>query len=232
MWKPYYSSAPAVLNAEQMRTAEAADEVVVEDGGRRVVVVAGRLRLPVSAGVSDDQALVLARAGTTAWHLLRTCAHLRPDESVVVHDAASEIGAIAVQLARSFAAGRVIATESSQTRRRRTLELGADIAVESDRDGLAQRLVDANEGHQVDVVLDPGGALKASSDALAPFGRIVCYGADQDESIKLTGLLGGSRAVIGFRFEHTLQRPDMIARAVSELFGLTSAGRLRPVAAD
>ncbi|WP_170067962.1 zinc-binding dehydrogenase [Lentzea guizhouensis] len=186
----------------------------------------------MSAGVSDEQALVLARAGTTAWHLLRTCAHLRPDESIVVHNAASEIGAIAVQLARSFAAGRVIATESSQARRRKALKLGADIAVESDRDGLANRLVRANEGGQVDVVLDPGGMLTASSDALAPFGRIVCFGTDQDESIKLTGLLSGSRAVIGFRFEHTLQRPDMIARAVSELFGLTSAGRLRPVATD
>ncbi|SFR28617.1 NADPH2:quinone reductase [Lentzea waywayandensis] len=213
-----------------MRTAEAADEVRVEDGGRRVVVVAGRLRLPVSAGVTDAQALTLARAGTTAWHLLRTCAHLRPDESIVVHDAASEIGAIAVQLARSFAAGRVIATETSQARRRRAVKLGADVAVDSGRDGLAQRVIGANEGRQVDVVLDPGGALEASLDALAPFGRIVCYGADQDESIKLTGLLGGSRAVIGFRFEHTLDRPDMIARAVSELFGLTSAGRLRPMA--
>ena len=39
-----------------MRTAEAVDEVVVEDGGRRVVVVAGRLRLPISAGVTDAQA--------------------------------------------------------------------------------------------------------------------------------------------------------------------------------
>jgi NADPH2:quinone reductase len=215
-----------------MRTAEAVDEVVVEDGGRRVVVVAGRLRLPVPAGVTDAQALTLVRAGTTAWHLLRTCAHLRPDESVVVHDAASEIGAIAVQLARSFAAGRVIATGSSQGRRRRAVKLGADVAVESGPARLAERVVEANEGRQVDVMLDPGGTLKASLDALAPFGRIVCYGADQDEPINLTGLLGGSRAVIGFRFEHTLQRPDMIARAVSELFGLTSAGRLRPMADD
>jgi NADPH:quinone reductase-like Zn-dependent oxidoreductase len=215
-----------------MRTAGAADEVRVEDGGRRVVVVAGQVHLPVSAGVTDDQALALARAGTTAWHLLRTCAHLRPDESIVVHDAAGEVGAIAVQLARSFAAGRVIATESNQARRHKAVELGADIAVDSGRDGLAERLVEANEGRQVDVVLDPGGTLKASLDALAPFGRIVCHGADQDDSIMLTGLLGGSRAVIGFRFEHTLQRPDMIARAVSELFGLTSAGRLRPVATD
>ena len=69
-------------------------------------------------------------------------------------------------------------------------------------------------------------------NTLAPFGRIVCYGADQDESVMLTGLLRGSRAIIGFRFEHTLERPDMIARAVSELFGLTSAGRLRPMADD
>src|SRR5689334_8582611 len=144
-----------------MRTAEAVDEVLVEDGGRRVVVVAGRLRLPISAGVTDAQALTLARAGTTAWHLLRTCAHLRPDESIVVHDAGSAVGAVAVQLARSFAAGRVIATDSSQARRRRAVRLGADVAVESGLDRLAERMIEANEGEQVDVVLDPGGTLTA-----------------------------------------------------------------------
>src|SRR3712207_3653877 len=128
-----------------MRTAEAVDEIRVEDGGRRVVVVPGRLHLPVSAGVTDAQALPLARAGPTSWPLLRSCAHLRPAESIVVHDAASEVGAIAVQLARSFAAGRVIATDASQARRRRALKLGADVGVESDRDGLADRLIQANE---------------------------------------------------------------------------------------
>ncbi len=215
----------------RVRTADAVDEVLVEDG-RRLVVVAGVLRLPVSAGVTDDQALTLARAGTTAWHLLRTCAHLEPGESVVVHDATSEIGALAVQLARSFGAGRVIATGAGESGRRTAVRLGADVAVDSATDGLAERVIRANQGDQADVVLDPGGTLTASLDALAPFGRVVCYGPDQDESVKLTGLLGGSRAVIGFRFEHTLDRPDMIARAVSELFGLTSAGRLRPVAAD
>ncbi|WP_394616821.1 zinc-binding dehydrogenase [Lentzea sp. JNUCC 0626] len=213
-----------------MRTAEAADEIRVEDGGRRVVVIAGRVCLPVSAGVTDEQALALARAGTTAWHLLRTCAHLRPDESIVVHDAMTEVGAIAVQLARGFAAGRVIVTESTQARRRQAVRLGADVAVDSNRDGLTARLITANEGEQVDVVLDPGGALTSSLDALAPFGRVVCYGPDQDESVRLTGLLNGSRAIIGFRFDHTLDHPEMVARAVSELFGLTSAGRLRPMA--
>ncbi|GLZ34634.1 hypothetical protein Lesp02_68210 [Lentzea sp. NBRC 105346] len=196
------------------------------------VTVSERLVFPVSTGITDGQALVLVRDGTTAWHLLRTCAHLRPDESIVVHDAMGGVGSLAVQLARSFGAGKVIATETSQLRRRRAVKLGADIAVEAGVEGLCERLVEANDGRQVDVVLDPGGMFSPSIDAVAPFGRVVCHGADRAESVELKRIHGGSRAVIGFWFAHCLERPEMIARALSELFGLTSAGRLRPLVDD
>lgn len=196
------------------------------------VTVSERLVFPVSGGITDGQALTLVRDGTTAWHLLRTCAHLRPDETIVVHDAMGGVGSLAVQLARSFGAGKVIATETSQLRRRRAVKLGADVAIEACPADLAARLVEANDGRPVDVVLDPGGMFGPSLDAVAPFGRVVCHGADQGESVELKRLHAGSRAVIGFWFAHCLERPDMIARALSELFGLTSAGRLRPLVDD
>src|SRR5215213_9727640 len=59
--------------------------------------------------VDDVTALALVLQGTTAWHLLRTSSRLSPGESVVVHAAAGGVGSLAVQLARTFGAGRVIA---------------------------------------------------------------------------------------------------------------------------
>ncbi|WP_309115295.1 zinc-binding dehydrogenase [Saccharothrix sp.] len=197
---------------------------VVTAGGRRALSFDGAV-FPVPAGVSDEAALVLGVHGVTAWHLLRTCAHLEPGEAVVVHDAAGPVGALAVQLAVSFGAGRVVATATTQAQRRTALRLGADVAVSAEVDGLTERLV---EHGPVDVVLDARGGevFERSLAALAPFGRIVCYG--EPPAVDPVRLLGGSRAVVGFRLGDCADRPGMVASALSELMGLTAAGRLRP----
>jgi NADPH2:quinone reductase len=191
-----------------------------------------RLVFPVPAEITDGQALVLARHGVTAWHLLRTCAHLKPDESVVVHDAASEAGLLAVQLARSFGAGQVIATADTAAGRRSATSTGADVAIDAEPDGLRGRLLAVNAGRPVDVVVAAAGSdlLRRSFEALAPFGRLVVHG--ESSSVEAVGPIEGSRAVIGFWLGDCLARPEMIARALSELMGLTSAGRLRPPVGD
>src|SRR3954447_6308262 len=139
------------------------------DGRRVVALVAGggyaekALAFPaamweVPDGVSDAQALGLGLQGTTAWHLLRTSAQLRAGESVVVHAAAGGVGTLAVQLAKRFGAGRVIATASSPEKRELALELGADVAVDvstaTSADDVRDVLVEANGGKGVDVVLE------------------------------------------------------------------------------
>ncbi|MFD4371016.1 hypothetical protein [Streptomyces sp. NPDC058486] len=72
------------------------------------------------------QVLALLRQGLTAWHLLRSAARLRPGESVVVHSAARGAGSLALQLAREFGAGRVLAQASTPEKERLALELGVD----------------------------------------------------------------------------------------------------------
>ena len=84
--------------------------------------------------------------GATAWHLLRTSTHLQEGETVVVHAGAGGVGTLAIQLAKRWGAGRVIATASSEEKRALTLELGADVAVDSRRDDLTAALREANGG--------------------------------------------------------------------------------------
>ena len=116
--------------------------------------------------------------GVTAWHALRTSAHLAAGESVVVHAAAGGVGTVAVQLARAWGAGRVIATASSPEKRDLALSLGADVAVDPAAEDLTAALREANGGSRVDVVLEMTGGpvFDASLRALAPFGRLVTYG--------------------------------------------------------
>ncbi len=218
---------------------------VREDTGERVVALVGsggyaeyatapRARtFAIPDGLDDGAALALVVQGTTAWHLLRTAARLAAGESVVVHSAAGGVGLLATQLARAFAAGRVIATASGEERRGRALELGADAAVDPDPEGLGERLVAANDGRELDVVLDSaGGAVfDASYGALAPFGRIVVNGISTGEvnTVRTGSLLRHSRAVVGFYLFHTLQRTGMFEEALEDLFARALGGALETV---
>ena len=187
----------------------------------------------IPAGLDDGTALALVVQGTTAWHLYRTSGRVASGESVVVHSAAGGVGSLAVQLGHALGAGRVIATASSAEKRELALRLGADVAIDPAAEGLAERLIEANEGRPLDVVFEmSGGAVfDASYQALAPFGRIVVCGiASQEPNRISTGsLLRHSRATIGFYLFHCLQRPGMFTDALDDLFARVARGELRVV---
>jgi NADPH:quinone reductase-like Zn-dependent oxidoreductase len=221
-------------------------------GGSRVVgLLAGggyaqkvatdpRLTWPVADAVTDEQALALVLQGTTAWHLLRTSAHLASGESVVVIAGAGGVGSLAVQLAKRWGAGRVIATASSPEKRALAEELGADATVDpaladDDPKTFTAALREANGGQKVDVVLEMtgGNVFAGCLSALAPFGRLAAYGTAgrvPPPQVNPQALMGTSRAVIGFWLAHCFSRPQMLDEAMTDLLSLTAEGALRPVA--
>jgi NADPH2:quinone reductase len=220
-------------------------EVAGEVDGRRVVALTGtggyaeyavapeQSLFPLPDDVSDAQALALVVQGLSAWHLLKTSAHLADGESVVVHAAAGGVGSLAVQLAKRYGAGRVIATASSEEKRGLALELGADAAVDPNADDLNAALREANGGRKVDVVLEMAGGrvFDQSLRALAPFGRLVTYGLASREPNEVSNgaLMARSQAVVGFWLMHCFGRPGMVAEPLEELFGLVASGELRVV---
>jgi NADPH2:quinone reductase len=220
-------------------------EVAGEADGRRVVALVGNggyaeyavapreAVFPLPDGVSDTAALALVIQGLSAWHLLRTSAHLAEGESVVVHAAAGGVGTLAIQLAKRFRAGRVIATASSEEKRLLALELGADAAVDPNEEELAAALRHANGGAKVDVVLEMAGGrvFDQSLRALAPFGRLVTYGIASREPNQVSNgaLMARSQAVIGFWLMHCFGRPGMVAEPLQQLFELVEEGSLRVV---
>jgi NADPH2:quinone reductase len=186
---------------------------------------------PIPDDLSDDTALAILIQGLTAWHLYRTAGRVADGESVVVHSAAGGVGSLAVQLGRPLGAGRVIAVASSEQKRELALELGADVAIDSDVEGMTERLIEANVGREVDVVFDMAGGetFERSYRALAHFGRIVVCGiASQEPNEVRTGsLLRHSRSAVGFYLFHCLERPSMVADALSDLFARAARGELR-----
>ncbi|HET9654426.1 MAG TPA: zinc-binding dehydrogenase [Kineosporiaceae bacterium] len=202
-------------------------------------VAPSELVFPIGEDVDDATALAVVLQGTTAWHLLRTSTSLRLGESVVVHAGAGGVGTLAVQLAKQWGAGRVIATASSPQKRELALSLGADAAVDvsaaAGADEVERILREANDGRRVDIVLEmTGGAVfDGSLQALAPLGRLVSYGMASrtpPTPVDPRRLMAQSTTVSGFWLVHAARLPGGLRPAMEELLSLTRAGRLTSVA--
>ena len=189
---------------------------------------------PLFDEVTDGQALALMVQGLTAWHLLRTSTHLQPGESVVVHAAAGGVGTLAIQLAKHWGAGRVIAVASSHEKLDLARDLGADVGVLAGEEDLRAALKDANQGRGVDVVLEMvgGTTFDASLRALAPFGRLATFGMAgrvPPKPIDAGSLMARSTAVVGFWLAHCFNRPEMMQPQMKELLALVAEGALTPL---
>lgn len=227
---------PLIPGAEFAGTTADGERVaaVVGSGAyAEAIVVPEELLVPIPDEVDDDQAAGLLLQGLTADGILAISANLQPGESVVINAAAGGTGSLAVQMARSMGAGRIIAMASNQEKRDLTLRLGADVAVDSRSGDLRQEILDANEGRQVDVVLEMAGgqAFEDCLRVLAPFGRLVTFGiASREENRVKTGhLMRNSRAVIGFWIVHLLAEPELARGSIERVLGAAAKGELKTV---
>ena len=231
------SKLPLVPGGEVVGTCDGKRVVALLNGGggyAEKAVAPEATTFPVPDGIDDLTALSMLVQGATAWVLLRKNAHLAAGESVVVHAAAGGVGTIAVQLAKAWGAGRVIATASSEEKRALALELGADVAVDSRAEDMTEALLDAN-GRRVDVVLDMVGGTTTDQSiaALAPFGRLAFYGMagrEQPKPVDLRNLLGHSTTISGMWLPHVFRLPgNVFGTALTELFTLVLQNKLKAI---
>ncbi|RSS98555.1 NADP-dependent oxidoreductase [Streptomyces sp. WAC07149] len=191
------------------------------DAYAEYAVLGTAMASPVPDGASAVDAVALVRSGLVARGAYEA-ARVRPGESVLVTAAASAVGTLALQLAKTGGAGRVVAAVSSADKAGFVRGLGADEVVLYE---------DADWGGPYDVILDGvgGDLLGPAVRALATGGRLVAFssGGGTVEAYEL--LLRGA-SLIGFQMRAiALGQPELYARWRSELWELRGAGTLRTV---
>ncbi len=224
----------AALGPGVSSPAEGTRVVTTCQGGYAEYAIAqANMVIPIPPGIEFVHAAALPVQGITAYQLLRESAHLQPGESVLVHAAAGGVGTLAVQLAKLMGAGTVIGTASNADKLDLIRRLGADAAINYTEQNWVEQVKNATGDKGVDIILEMVGGRIAEQNlqCLAPFGRMVVYGAASGQIAQFSGiqLMYKNQAIIGYWLASQLRRPERIAQAAMELMQYLANGKLEIV---
>ncbi len=189
--------------------------------------------IPIPDNLDFASAAAFPVQGITAYQLLHESTRLQTGESVLVHAAAGGVGTIAIQLAKLMGAKTVIGTAGSAEKLALVRELGADAAINYKDTDWDEQVKQKTGGKGPDVILEMvgGDIAEKSLQILAPFGRMVVYGAASGEIMQFSGiqLMYKNQAVIGYWLTAWMSRPDKTADAAQALVQYLASGKLRIV---
>jgi len=199
-------------------------------GYAQFICVPAAMAIPLPPGIGAVQAAALVGQGLTAALSLRKAARLAPGESVLVEAAAGGVGSFAIQLAKLYGAGKVIAAASTPEKRAIAERLGADASVDYMAPGWAGRVRELTDGRGVDVVLETAGGetVGQALDAMAPFGRMIFLGQSSGKSARVDPwqLTVPNRTVTGFYIGAYLAFPELMQSTLGEIIGFIMNGKL------
>lgn len=205
--------------------------MIESSGYAEYVAIPEQVLTPVPEGVSFEEAVALPLQGLSAYHILKTMGRLEPGETVLIHAAAGGVGTIAVQLAKLFGAGKIIATASTEEKLFHAEKMGATHLVNYSEDGWVGRIKEITEGKGVDLALEMvgGSVFNDTLKTLAPFGRLVIFGAASGEQATFAPgqLMKRNQSVIGFFLPQIMRKPELFQKSFQELLEYMDSGQLK-----
>lgn len=202
--------------------------MVMLGGFAEHAVVQPDLVLPLPDSFSFEQGAALPLNYLTAHFALVARGGIAPGESVLVHGAAGGVGTAAIQMAKAYGAGTVIAITSTPEKGEVAREAGADevVLVEGFKDA-----VKALGG--VDIVVDPvgGDRFTDSLRCLKDDGRLLVVGftAGEIPTVQVNRLLLNNISVVGVGWgAYVLKRAGYVRRQWDELTPHLASGALDP----
>ena len=137
-----------------------------------------------AAKISDKMSIPVATALTTQFCTAYYCAaevvNLFEGDRVLIHSAAGGVGTALMQYAK-YKKCEIFATTGSFSKIEMLKQMGAHHVIDTSKEDFEDYIETTTKGDGVDVIFDAVGAdfMRRGIRALAPGGRIVCYGAAQ-----------------------------------------------------
>jgi NADPH2:quinone reductase len=187
---------------------------------------------PLGDTVTFEQGASLPLNYLTAYFGLVERGKMAAGESVLVQGAAGGVGSAAVQIAKAFGAGEVIAVTSTPEKGEVAVRAGADEYVLAD--GFKDAVLGGASPGGVDIVVDPvgGDRFTDSLRCLKDDGRLLVIGftAGEIPVVKVNRLLLNNIAVVGVGLGvYGFTRPGHIGRCWAAITPHIETGDLDPV---
>jgi NADPH:quinone reductase len=191
--------------------------------------------------VPDDIPTELAAGLLVTYHTAHVSlvrrARVQSGEWVLIHAGAGGTGSAAIQIATSTGA-RVISTSRSEAKAEVCRSLGAEVALNLERDDLVEAVLDATGGRGADVILDPvgGDTFRRSLECIAFEGRLIPVGwaGGVPAQIELTDVLRRNITLVGVAWglAYPLLAPAVVQETHERILDGYRAGSLRPLVRD
>lgn len=155
-----------------------------------------------------EEAGGLVLPALTGYRALFTKGQLKQGDTLFIPGAGSGVATFLIQFAKNVGA-TVIVTSRSEEKRKRALEIGADMAIPTDSDWVKEL-----EGKTIDLVIDSvgGATFNRSLEVLKKGGRIVIFGATTADNVdfNLRSFFYGQYQLFGSTMGSREELRDMI----------------------
>lgn len=197
------------------------------------VIASPRTAYPLPDGMPFEDAAALTITYQTGHLALHRRAGLKAGDIVLVHAGAGGVGSAAIQLAKA-AGATVIATAGGEEKVAVCRALGADVAVDYEREDFVAIVKERTSGRGADIVFDPvgGEVFERSTKCVAFEGRILVIGfaSGRFPTARTNHMLVKNYAVIGVYWGTYSRTDPALAHAVQdELYGIYCQGRIKPL---
>jgi NADPH:quinone reductase-like Zn-dependent oxidoreductase len=157
----------------------------VSGGAAEYIAVSSENLFRIPDDYPFEQAAAAPLVFMTAWRAVITQGGLRPGQSILIIGAGGGVATAAIQIARLVGA-RVFTVSRDAAKRRRALELGADVALDSNED-FSKEIWTRTNKRGVDVVIENVGAAtwERSLRSVAKGGRVVVFGATSGPQVQI-----------------------------------------------
>ena len=211
-----------------------------------VIVVPEKQAFAKPVSLSHEQAAAIPVNYLTAWQLLVVMGSLKPEETVLVHNAGGGVGLAAIDIARHV--GATIYGTASSVKHAFVLERGLHHAIDYRTKDWTIELARLTNGKGVALITDPlgGSHWMKSYRALRSTGRLGMFGVSVVTTSKLSGrlrllpvalgmplfhslaLMNKNKSVFGVNLGHMWHESDMIAAWMEILLKGVADGWVRP----
>ena len=187
---------------------------------------------PLPPGMSMEQGATFGVASLTAYHTLKTRAHVTPGQTVLVLGASGGVGAATVQFAKALGA-EVIAAASTPAKLAFAAALGADHVIDYGTAKLELEVARLTAGRGADIIVDPVGWQPESLCRAIAFGgqiMMVGFAGGTLPNYPANRLLLKSASLVGVRAgEAGRHNPAARVQEWADLLTLASKTSIRPV---